>query len=115
MSRAIHEQDGIPYVVLEGGQIVFRPHAETEDCALGCAVHSPSDHHMAAFPQHFRGLDPFGMHPGLIERTCSHGVGHPDPDHMRWYATCHTAEETGCENVHGCCGCCTPPTEQDPS
>lgn len=80
-----------------------------------CAVHSPSDHHMADWPQHFR--DPlveaatFGLHSGLMERTCPHGVGHPDPDHMAWYASCHGEEQTIAEGTHGCDGCCRPPKE----
>lgn len=99
---------------LVGGQKIFNVHPETERCRTeGCAVHNPTDHHMADWPQHFR--DPRveavtgGMHPGLMERTCPHGVGHPDPDHMRWYASCHAEALTRAEGTHGCDGCCTPP------
>lgn len=101
-------------VELAGGQRIF-----AHDLALcagrACAVHDPSDHHMADWPQHFR--DPrveamtYGLHPGLMERVCPHGIGHPDPDHMAWYASCHTPEETSAEGTHGCDGCCYEPTE----
>ncbi len=32
-----------------------------------------------------------------LERTCAHGIGHPDPDSLAWL---------GCEGIHGCDGCC---------
>jgi hypothetical protein len=35
-----------------------------------------------------------------MERICPHGVGHPDPDDV--FAT---------DTVHGCDGCCTPPSD----
>lgn len=96
---------------LVGGERIRNAHPLTERCiSEGCAVHHPTDHHMADRPQHFR--DPLiermtmGLHPGLMERVCVHGVGHPDPDHMRWYASCHTEAETRAEGTHGCDGCC---------
>lgn len=99
---------------LAGGQEIFNVHDENDECGeLGCAVHNPTDHHMASWPQNFRDSLverlTFGMHPGLIERVCEHGVGHPDPDHMRWYAAHHTQEETWAEGIHGCDGCCSSP------
>jgi hypothetical protein len=101
------------YATLVGGEKLSNVHYETLECReRGCAIHNPTDHHMKDWPQHFR--DPrieratFGMHPGLIERVCEHGVGHPDPDHMTWYASCHTPEETEFEGIHGCDGCCAP-------
>ncbi len=100
------------YHTLVGGQTVTNVHPEEICVGQYCAVHNPSDHHMHNWPQYFR--DPqvevftFGLHPGLMERTCEHGVGHPDPDHMTWYASCHTPEETRVEGTHGCDGCCKP-------
>lgn len=61
-------------------------------CIPPCAIHGPSDHHMATWRQHWRGDR------GIIERICPHGVGHPDPDGI--YADGDT--------VHGCDGCCSP-------
>lgn len=58
-------------------------------CAgANCTVHNRSDHGMRSFPQYFR------EDLALMERTCPHGVGHPDPDDI--------SEDT----VHGCDGCC---------
>jgi hypothetical protein len=45
---------------------------------------------MRGMPQVWRG------DVGYIERTCPHGVGHPDPD------------EIFLDAVHGCDGCCMP-------
>ena len=41
----------------------------------------------------------------LMERICSHGIGHPDPDSLAWM------ERNGREGygVHGCDGCCQKP------
>ena len=38
---------------------------------------------------------------GLIERTCPHGVGHPDPDSLAW-----SLSGSRDYSVHGCDGCC---------
>lgn len=34
-----------------------------------------------------------------MERICSHGVGHPDPDCLNL------------DRMHGCDGCCSPPKD----
>ena len=57
-----------------------------------CTIHNRSDHHMRAFPQHWR------SDRALMERICLHGVGHPDPD-SPFAADSHMW-------VHGCDGCC---------
>lgn len=59
---------------------------------------------MREWPTNFR-ADRFG----LIERICSHGIGHPDPDSAAFI------EQSGHDDpsVHGCDGCCTePPTKE---
>lgn len=101
-------------ITLVGGQRITNTHLADDRCwEEGCSVHNPTKHHMSGWPQNYR--DPrvematMGLHPGLMERVCEHGVGHPDPDHMRWYASCHTKEETRDEGIHGCDGCCSPP------
>lgn len=90
----------------------------------GCPVHHPSGHHMATWPMLWR------ADTGVMERTCPHGIGHPDPDHIA-FVTSLTPEhdcldknntwrdEDECkyphlnwQAVHGCDGCCVPaPTE----
>jgi len=47
-----------------------------EECRTpgACTIHSPSNHHMIDLSQYWR------ADRGFMERICSHGVGHPDPD-----------------------------------
>src|ERR1051326_9246786 len=42
-----------------------------------CPFHNPSNHHMKDWPMLVR-LDKSS----LVERTCIHGTGHPDPDSL---------------------------------
>lgn len=70
----------------------------------GCLIHNPSDHHMCEWPTHWR------EDRNLMERICPHGVGHPDPDGLKFIA------RTGAKRavvegraIHGCDGCCTEP------
>lgn len=67
-----------------------------------CCVHNPTEHHMYGWRQHWR------SDRALMERLCSHGVGHPDPDHMN-YVRRTRPEHAYAEGVHGCDGCCRPP------
>jgi len=62
-----------------------------------CSLHSRTEHHMRKWPQNWR-ADRY-----LMERTCPHGVGHPDPDD---YTLMNAAPGA---DVHGCDGCCSPP------
>jgi hypothetical protein len=39
----------------------------------------------------------------LVERQCSHGVGHPDPDSVKFLLD--TTDQTW-YGTHGCDGCC---------
>lgn len=57
-----------------------------------CTLHNRSDHLMRSFPQNWR------ADRGIMERICSHGVGHPDPDELGL-----SLRNRG---VHGCDGCC---------
>jgi hypothetical protein len=76
-----------------------------------CAIHNPSDHHMTAWPLNIR-LDRWDM---LGERMCEHGIGHPDPDSLRYIeekyqermaAKKKRNDEDSGAGVHGCDGCC---------
>lgn len=64
-----------------------------------CSIHKPTQHIMTDMPRYYR------PDRSLMERICEHGIGHPDPDHMRFLR-----EQVGIasmlELVHGCCGCC---------
>lgn len=74
-------------------------------CEPPCPFHAPSDHAMATWPKVVRAS-------ALIERRCPHGIGHPDPDSLRWMAA--TTGDTGW-GVHGCDGCCIPAVIEDTS
>jgi hypothetical protein len=84
---------------LEGGERIIA-HKEsackqerTKKNPRPCPIHSRTNHSMRSFPQHWRNDR------GIMERICSHGIGHPDPD------------DPGLERdggVHGCDGCCRP-------
>jgi hypothetical protein len=62
-----------------------------------CAVHNPSKHKMRDWPLNL-------CETTLLERLCTHGVGHPDPDsaaYLNW------RDGDGGWDIHGCCcGCC---------
>lgn len=66
-----------------------------------CCIHKPSNHTMIDFPQFWR------EDRGLMERTCPHGIGHPDPDDLafkkREYGDNYDNYAFG---IHGCDGCC---------
>lgn len=61
-----------------------------------CVFHNPTPHSMSDRPIVIRET-------GLIERTCIHGIGHPDPDSQD-YMDRTTGQGYG---VHGCDGCCS--------
>ena len=80
------------------GGAVVRTHGESECAGAVCVIHNPTDHHMREWPMNYR------ADRGLMERTCPHGVGHPDPDDLAF----HVANGRKWQSVHGCCGCCRP-------
>lgn len=65
-----------------------------------CPLHSRSDHPMRSWPQNWR------WDTQVMERVCSHGVGHPDPDHLASVRARLGAERALTDSVHGCDGCC---------
>lgn len=69
-----------PMAGIQIGKQSLRVHPESECAGRGipCCIHSPSDHHMASWPQNWR------ADTQVMERLCEHGVGHPDPDHMAY-------------------------------
>lgn len=69
-----------------------------ETCRPPCSIHSPSEHHMQAWPIVIREDSA-----ALVERICPCGVGHPDPDSLAFL------DPDGVRSLggHGCCGCCS--------
>ncbi len=93
--KAAARADDLEYTRLEGpGASYIWAHPESKCDGGPCPVHNRSDHHMRGFRQNWRDDR------GVMERICPHGVGHPDPD----------CREHAKDMVHGCEGCCAPPT-----
>lgn len=83
----------------------IKVHNKANCRGYNCVIHNPSDHPMKNFPTNWRG-DRY-----LMERICSHGVGHPDPDDLAFKAILFGKTQSGLNNlnyesVHGCDGCC---------
>ena len=70
-----------------------------------CCLHNRTQHSLRGFPQHWR------ADRQLMERTCPHGVGHPDPDHLSYCAAQHGEAAAIVDSIHGCDGCCGPTKE----
>lgn len=81
-----------------GDSILVNVHPLTQCEGRPCVLHNPSHHSMSSWPTLFR------ADKGLMERTCPHGIGHPDPDDMAW----HSSQGRDWIGVHGCDGCCGP-------
>jgi len=77
----------------------IRTHMSAGCAGKFCCLHNPSDHPLKNANMVLR-LDK----DTLIERLCSHGVGHPDPDSVRYLAP--EGVSSGYLGVHGCDGCC---------
>lgn len=82
-------------VHLVGGR-VMRTHAAGKCLGPNCCIHNPSAHALVDAPLHWR------ADRALMERICSHGIGHPDPDSLAFLAS----QGVKADDVHGCDGCC---------
>ena len=82
-----------------------RPHHSRSSCQgkrpHACPWHAPSRHKMRTWPRVIR----FEKY-GLVERTCPHGIGHPDPDSLTFIGRYVAAGPDPSLGVHGCDGCC---------
>lgn len=66
-----------------------------------CVIHNPSNHNMKDWPTHWRNDRK------IMERICSHGVGHPDPDDLEFRKSQEPDESKHKYlDIHGCCNCC---------
>lgn len=78
----------------------LRVHTKKQCKGQYCCLHNPSDHHMKDWPIFIR-MDKNT----LAERVCTCGIGHPDPDSLKYLVG------IGCSKMltmHGCCGHCDP-------
>ena len=80
-------------VQLEHSEEILWVHPSSACVGEYCTIHNRSNHTMRSFPQHWR------ADRAIMERICSHGVGHPDPDEYKLTISVF-------EGVHGCDGCC---------
>jgi hypothetical protein len=94
------KKEGINTWMDDFGQVLYNVHERTDECEKGCVIHSPSAHSMTTFKRLYR------SDRGLMERICPHGIGHPDPDDLRYKKTIMSKEDYEAESVHGCDGCC---------
>lgn len=81
------------FVYLDNTDTKIWTHKSGTCAGQQCTIHNMSNHSMRSFPQHWR------SDRGIMERICSHGVGHPDPDD-------YICNQNEWERVHGCDGCC---------
>lgn len=93
--------DAKDLIFLHGGD-ALQTHAPARCEGDACCIHNPSSHPLDKAPLNWR-ADRY-----LMERICSHGVGHPDPDDLahkkrRMAPTDYDGYTFG---VHGCDGCC---------
>lgn len=94
-------------MLADGGVVVHSGYIPTvhspADCEsgphrkAGCWIHRPSAHKMTDWPVEW---DDFAS---VAERLCSHGIGHPDPDHLAY--AMELAPRPG-QAEHSCDGCC---------
>lgn len=95
-----------PMFGMQVGKVTLRVHGSSqckgplhENGRPICCIHNPTDHHMLKWEQNWR------ADKGVMERMCTHRVGHPDPDDL----LVMTTEWAG---THGCDLCCQKPTNQ---
>ena len=81
---------------------ILKVHAKDACSGEFCSVHRPSDHPLNSAPFNWRDDR------GLLERVCSHGTGHPDPDDLAHKRRVMDPEayQAGRYDAHGCDGCC---------
>lgn len=85
-----------PGDVTIGGIHLRNVHNKTACDGRPCVIHNPTAHHMAERPLLWRDDR------RIFERTCRHGIGHPDPDQFDYWQSVGREHES----VHGCDGCC---------
>lgn len=84
-------------------------HERTDDCVQnGCCIHNPSSHPLTGAPLVWRTAGMFDIKPSHMERICEHGVGHPDPDSLRYLLRTGNESLAMTLGIHGCDGCCAP-------
>lgn len=81
-------------------QVLEHVHEPDDHIIDECALHNPTSHKMSDWQLFWR--DDRSM----LERICRHGVGHPDPDQVRFWVAARGETYAESVSVHGCDGCC---------
>ena len=71
-------------------------HPETDCAGRYCVIHNPSDHPLKDATLIWR------ADKRVMERLCSHGIGHDDPDDYAY----RRSIDPNATDIHGCDGCC---------
>lgn len=86
-------------LIADTGDTLTKVHDPGKCEGTPCVVHGPSDHHMREWPLHWRA----DREPGLFERICEHGIGHPDPDQFAYWRE-NDEDHMAWHHCDGCCG-----------
>src|SRR5690242_385678 len=80
---------------------------DREDCeGPHCCIHNPSDHPLRDMELMWRSdVGPMGK----MERLCTHGIGHPDPDDVEYRQSHGDPNAQLWADTHACDGCCQQP------
>ena len=97
---------------LEGGDIVMLPgqgaltkvHSDSQCRGRHCWVHNPSEHPLSDAPIVWR------EDKHAAERSCEHGIGHPDPDDLTYHRLVGRSDMEWLQS-HACDGCCVKPSD----
>jgi hypothetical protein len=100
--RAVRSRADADRVLRQGDRLLRGLHDPAACEGRACVIHRPSAHHMRAWPLVWR------ADRQLMERTCPHGIGHPDPDDVAYRRDTGTPDPA----VHGCDGCCREPVRE---
>jgi hypothetical protein len=80
--------------------VLSRVHRKDECIGEHCVMHNPSEHGMSDWPMHYR------EDRAIFERTCPHGIGHPDPDQREAWKELLPPLDAAAQQIHACDGCC---------
>lgn len=99
--KAVEPQHALDGITLAGTQQLVGVHDASLCAGRPCVIHNPSEHHMRGWPLVWRD------DVRVMERTCAHGVGHPDPDHLESVRVRFGKDAAETQSIHGCDGCCS--------
>ena len=83
------------YEMWQIGELALRTHELSACEGRHCTLHNPSAHAMNGWPMRWV------THLATMERQCSHGEWHPDPDDDNYRFSIGKMLP-----AHSCCGCC---------